>query len=234
MSLFEGNLFKTQTKSLTRKKLQISINKSILTVLKYLYLAKKRENMSTGFFENQSFNNLDFSETGIEGKEFERCTFKQCNFSGCDLSNLTFSECLLENCDISMANLNNTSLQEIHFSNCKMLGLRFDNCNTFLFAVKFEKCILNFSSFFRANLKETVFENCTLQDVEFVEANLTKAIFAESDLAGAIFENTNLEKADLRTASNFFIHPANNRIKKAIFSSQNLEGLLRQYDIIID
>ncbi len=84
------------------------------------------------------------------------------------------------------------------------------------------------------NLKETVFANCTLQDAEFVEANLTKTIFAESDLAGAIFENTNLEKADLRTASNFFIHPANNRIKKAIFSSQNLEGLLRQYDIIID
>jgi uncharacterized protein YjbI with pentapeptide repeats len=190
--------------------------------------------MSTTFFEDKIFRNSDFSETGLPGKEFERCTFIQCNFSACDFSEILFSECQLDNCDFSLVSLNNTALQEIKFINCKMLGLRFDYCNPFLFAVQFENCVLNFSSFYKMQLKNTRFSNCMLHEVEFTETNLTGASFDECDLSGVVFENTNLEKADFRLAANFSIHPEINRINQARFSSQNLAGLLYRYNIRIE
>lgn len=190
--------------------------------------------MSSPFLEDKTFTNVDFAENGLPAKEFEHCTFSQCNFLECDLSNIIFSECRLENCDFSMTTLNNTAFQKVHFADCKMLGLRFDHCNPFLFAVTFEKCLLNFSSFYKVNLKATSFVGCMLQEVEFTETNLTSASFDECDLGGAIFEYANLEKADFRTASNFSIHPETNSIKQARFSSHNLAGLLYRYDIIID
>jgi uncharacterized protein YjbI with pentapeptide repeats len=50
---------------------------------------------------------------------------------------------------------------------------------------------------------------------------------------GAIFENSILEKADFKTAINFRINPSTNRISKAVFSSENLSGLLLDFKIII-
>lgn len=190
--------------------------------------------MNTIFFEDKTFSNIDFTEKGLPGKEFERCTFKQCHFSACDLSEMMFTECRLESCDLSMSIINNTALQDVYFINCKMLGLRFDTCNPFLFAVKFNNCVLNFSSFYKMKLKEIRFTTCLLHEVEFTETNLSEAVFDECDLSNAVFENTNLEKADLRTAVNFFIHPETNRISQARFSSQNLSGLLYRYNIIIE
>jgi len=43
-----------------------------------------------------------------------------------------------------------------------------------------------------------------------------------------------LEKADFREATNYFIDPEKNRIKKAKFSLNGLPGLLIPYDIIIE
>jgi hypothetical protein len=40
--------------------------------------------------------------------------------------------------------------------------------------------------------------------------------------------------ADLRTAVNFSIDPATNRIAKAKFSTHNIAGLLHTYNIIIE
>jgi hypothetical protein len=43
-----------------------------------------------------------------------------------------------------------------------------------------------------------------------------------------------LEKADFRTAFNYSINPETNRIKKAKFSKEGLNGLLDKYDIEIE
>ena len=50
----------------------------------------------------------------------------------------------------------------------------------------------------------------------------------------ASFDRTNLEKADLRTANNYTIDPAINRVKKARFAYPGVLGLLRNYDLRID
>jgi uncharacterized protein YjbI with pentapeptide repeats len=114
-----------------------------------------------------------------------------------------------------------------------MIGLKFEECNSFLMAFSFNHCVLNFSSFYQLNLKNTAFSECKLIEVDFTTANLTEASFNACNLEKAVFENTILEKTDLRNAFNFSIDPERNRLKKAKFSKENVEGLLSKYDILI-
>jgi fluoroquinolone resistance protein len=180
------------------------------------------------------FKGLDFREAALEKGEYEGCTFENCVFTNSDMNHIVFQDCLFESCDISMAQLKGTSLRDVKFKNCKMLGLRFDSCNPFLLSLTFEKCILDFSSFFRLNIKKTIFRDSKLEDVEFVEADLTDAVFSGSDLNRAVFGGTVLEKADFRGAYNYSLDPENNRIKKAKFSLQQAAGLLVKYNILLD
>jgi len=69
---------------------------------------------------------------------------------------------------------------------------------------------------------------------DFSEADLTKALFENCDLSGAMFSRTNLVAANLSSAYNFSIDPENNSIKKAVFSSQSLMGLLDKYGIVVE
>jgi fluoroquinolone resistance protein len=115
-----------------------------------------------------------------------------------------------------------------------LLGLRFENCNEFLFAAGFENCILNFASFYKMGLKNANFKDCKLQEVDFSECNLSGAVFDNCDLTRAAFEHTNLEKADFRTAFNYSIDLELNRTKKAKFSIPGIVGLLDKYEIEIE
>jgi uncharacterized protein YjbI with pentapeptide repeats len=126
-----------------------------------------------------------------------------------------------------------TSLQNVHFRDCKMLGLRFDDCDPFLFAVGFENCVIDHSSFYNVKLKKTAFINSSLKEADFTGSDLTDAIFDGCDLAAAHFERTNLENADLRTAFNYSIDPEQNYITGALFSLTGIAGLLDKYKIVI-
>jgi uncharacterized protein YjbI with pentapeptide repeats len=68
-------------------------------------------------------------------------------------------------------------------------------------------------------------------DFTFTEAKESK--FSRCDLMNSIFNNTNLEKADFSTAFNFNINPAENNLKDAQFSKNNIEGLLNIFKIKI-
>jgi uncharacterized protein YjbI with pentapeptide repeats len=72
-----------------------------------------------------------------------------------------------------------------------------------------------------------------LQEVDFSETELSASIFVNWDCLNAKFERTNLEKCDFRTAFNFSINPNTNKIKKAKFSTNNIAGLLHQFDVEI-
>jgi uncharacterized protein YjbI with pentapeptide repeats len=124
-------------------------------------------------------------------------------------------------------------MRDLKFIDSKLLGLHFQDCSDFLFAVNFDKCILNLSSFFKQKLKKTFFKDCSLLEVDFTEADLSNAVFENCDLSGTKFEKTNLEKADLRTSFNYSIDPEINKIKKAKFSIEGIIGLLDKYDIEI-
>jgi uncharacterized protein YjbI with pentapeptide repeats len=114
-----------------------------------------------------------------------------------------------------------------------MQGLHFEACNPFLLAYRFERCTLNLSSFYQTKSKKTIFNACVLHEVDFTEADFSEATFTDCDLAGALFDRTILEKADFRTAYNYTIAPALNRLRKAKFSVDGLAGLLSDIGIEI-
>jgi fluoroquinolone resistance protein len=190
--------------------------------------------MRKSLTEDREFKGVDFTEEPLAKGDYEGCVFNNCIFTNTDLSHVNFSECEFVNCDLSMAKLLNAAFRDVKFRGCKLLGLRFDDCNEFLFTVSFEDCQLNLSSFYRRTLKKTNFTNCNLQETDFAEADLAYAVFNNCELSGAVFDNTVLENADLRTAFNFSIDPEKNKIKKAKFSRQGLEGLLHKYSLVIE
>jgi len=190
--------------------------------------------MNKTFTDNQTFQGVDFTTQTLNKGDYENCTFVNCAFSNLDLSGINFIECIFKNCDLSMAQTVKTVFRDVKFFECKLLGLRFEGRNDFLFSVDFEACQLNLSSFFKRTLKKARFQDCILREVDFTEADLTNSTFDNCDLSGAIFADSILEKVDFRTSYNYSINPERNRIKKAKFSIPGVLGLLDKYEIEIE
>jgi fluoroquinolone resistance protein len=190
--------------------------------------------MERDYFDEQDFSNMNFTEKPLPVGDYENCRFNNCNFQHTDLSGIGFTDCVFTDCNLGMVKLVKTAFRNIRFHNCKLLGLHFEDCNSFLFAVAFDDCMLQLASFYQMSIKNTVFKHVNLREADFTEADLTGAIFEDCDLANAIFDHTVLEKADLRGAVNYTIDPAQNRIRKAKFSTSGIAGLLYKYDIEIN
>ena len=190
--------------------------------------------MEDKYVENKSFVEIDFSKVFLKLGEYDNCTFTNCSFTNSDLSNITLIDCTFEDCDLSNVKVDNTTFNDVGFENCKILGIVFSDCNDFLFTVKFDGCILNFASFYKLNLKDTLFKNSKIEEVDFTESNLSCAIFNDCNLNGAIFERTNLERVDFRSSYNYRINPEKNKIKGAKFSLSGVVGLLEHYNIKVE
>jgi uncharacterized protein YjbI with pentapeptide repeats len=68
---------------------------------------------------------------------------------------------------------------------------------------------------------------------DFMASDLTEALFDNCNLRLAVFSETVLAKADFYTSYNFSIDPEKNKMKRAIFSSHNIKGLLDKYDLMV-
>ena len=190
--------------------------------------------MQSGYIENKSFKNQDFTENMLRIGEYERCVFTGCTFSNQDLSEMIFSDCLFESCDLSTAKLKETALKDVQFKNSKLSGLHFGDCKKFLLSFNFDNCILDYASFYKLKIKNTIFKDCRFEQSEFIESDLTNTVFDNCDLHRAKFVNTILENSDFRSAFNFSIDPELNKIRKAKFSLENCIGLLSKYNIIVE
>lgn len=182
----------------------------------------------------KTFDKIDFTQRSLPKGEYEQCRFINCDLSNADLSGINFSACSFSGCNLNMVNLAKTAFRDIKFSDSKMLGLHFGNCNPFGFAVQFDNCILNHSSFYHTKLKKTIFKDCNLREVDFTSCDLSGSTFDNCDLALATFHGSVLEKANFLTAFNYSIDPELNKIKKAKFSQMGIAGLLDRYDIEIE
>lgn len=182
--------------------------------------------------ENETLSKVNFKENEL-AKEYEECAFEQCDLSNADLTDIAFIECTFKDCDLSNSKLGNTSFKDVSFQHCKMLGLHFDDCNKFLLEMTFESCVLNYASFYQLKLKSIRFNECQLQEVDFSSADLSNAVFKNCNLLDAVFDNTILEKTDFRSATNYSFDPELNYVNKALFSKEEVIGLLAKYDIDI-
>ena len=184
--------------------------------------------------EDKKFDTVDYSEQNLSEYEFTDCEFEGCNFSKTNLTSATFMNCKFKNCNLALANLKDLGLKDAQFTDCKLMGLDFSVCNNFLFAVGFEKCQLDYATFYGKSMRRTKFIGCSMKDVDFTEVQLSESIFTSSDLNGATFARSVLEKADFRLAKNYIIDPEQNKIKKAKFSTEGIAGLLANYNLEID
>lgn len=185
------------------------------------------------YHQNKTFSAINYAENELVGREFDKCNFKQVDFSNCKIQDCIFSDCVLEDCNLSLAQFPKTGFNSIKFKNCKLLGVDFNPVRDLSFSVSFDNCILDYASFSRKKLRNTIFKKCRLQEVNFQESDLTGSVFADCDLNRASFSNTILNEVDFTSAYNFSIDPENNRIKKAKFSTSGLQGLLEKYNLQI-
>jgi uncharacterized protein YjbI with pentapeptide repeats len=183
--------------------------------------------------EDVTLGPSDLLDTSLIANEYSRCSFDGLDLKSADLKGKIFVECTFRSCDLSLANTTRTSWRGVRFEHCKLLGLRFDQCHTFLLELAFDTCILDLASFHGLRLKNTVLSNCRLRETDLSGADLSGASFAGCDLGGAVFDGTILEGADMRTAQHYSIDPATNKIRKARFTRDGLEGLLHRSGIII-
>ena len=190
-------------------------------------------NMQKPFIADKTFKGQDFSETRLPQGEYENCRFEGCNFSRGFLDNQNFMECQFVDCNLSNANIVNTTFKEVEFDLCKMMGLRFETCNTFLIEFLFSGCDLSYSSFYEMTLNKQKFLNCNLTSTDFSSAQLKEVSFQNCNMLNAVFNNTDLEKSDFTSAKNYSIDPERNKLKKAKFSLNEIKGLLHKYEITI-
>lgn len=189
--------------------------------------------MEKNYIEEKTFTDINFAENELTGEAYENCTFLSCNFSNANLSGINFIDCEFNGCNFSLTNLTRTGMRDIKFIGCKLLGLHFNTCKDFLFAVSFQNCVVTISSFHKLKIKKTIFASTKLEEVDFTEADLSGSVFNNCNLSKTVFDKTILQKVDFRTAFNYSINPVKNDIKKAKFSLPEIVGLLDNYDIEI-
>lgn len=190
--------------------------------------------MEKPFITDQEFQGFDYTLNRLPRGEYELCTFTGCDFSEGFLDNCIFRECEFLECNMGNTNLAHTTFSETSFIKCKMIGLRFELCDSLFISFAFDQCNLSYSSFYGLTLKNLRLEACTLHETDFTDADLSGALFSRSDLQNAVFLNTGLQRADLRTAYNFRLDPEKNKLLKARFRKAGLPGLLDKYGIIIE
>jgi len=102
-----------------------------------------------------------------------------------------------------------------------------------IYNFNFTDCLLDYTQFYALKLKKMQFINCSMVAVDFMGSDLTEALFDHCNLRRAVFIDTNLQKADFYTSYDFIIDPDKNKVKKAIFSTEGLRGLVAKYDLVI-
>ena len=64
--------------------------------------------------------------------------------------------------------------------------------------------------------------------------DLTAVVFENCDLYRAEFDKAIANKANFKTSRNYTIDPTKTKIKKAVFSLQEVKGLLHKHQIIVE
>lgn len=185
------------------------------------------------YFLDIQYNNLIYDEKEINLKEFESCTFNHCDFSVCNFIGVIFIDCTFNDCIFSGAKINHVALRSVHFNRCKMEDVNFSMCDKLIFEVHFKECILDFSKFYTLKIKGTTFIDCSIVAVDFMSTNLTEVLFDNCDLYRSEFNKAIANKANFKTSYNYTIDPSKTKIKKAVFSPNEVKGLLFKHDLVI-
>lgn len=196
-------------------------------------MPENQRDIREDYYENETFSQLRTEEMPSHSVEFFNCQFNNCNFERMNFSEYIFDRCVFNGSNLALANVTNAKLMNVVFKDCKVEGVRFDACDPFILEIYFERCLLRNCSFTDLNLKKCKFEHSQVLESDFYKTKLMEASFQGSVLSKTVFAECDLTKADFQDASDFIIDPTLNKVKKAIFSSNELAGLLRHLDLVI-
>ena len=185
------------------------------------------------YFLDIEYNNLVYDEQEVNLKEFECCTFNHCDFSQCNFIGVVFIDCTFNDCLFSGAKINHVALRSVFFNRCKMEEVNFAMCDKLIFEVHFKECVLDFSKFYTLKIKGTTFLDCRIVAVDFMSTDLTEVVFDNCDLYRSEFAKANANKVNFKTSYNYTIDPTKTKLKKAVFSLNEVKGLLFKHELDI-
>ncbi|QNJ99845.1 pentapeptide repeat-containing protein [Dyella telluris] len=186
-------------------------------------------------YDDETFEDADFTGATLDGIRFHECSFRRCNFSEATLARCRFSDCDFTDCNLSLTRLTGSLFDAVHFTDCKMVGINWTQAHwprvRLAKALAFHRCVLNDSSFFGLDLRECELVECRARDVDFTDANCEQADFSSTDLFESVFARTRLAGANFIDAQNYRIDIFTNDIKRARFSLPEAVALLDSLDI---
>jgi fluoroquinolone resistance protein len=184
-----------------------------------------------------TFKDAELPGVRIASSDFDTCTFERCILTEAVLSHCRFTSCKFIACDLSLLCAPNCRFVDVEFIESKLAGVDWTvvgstKTDRQLFSAAFDRCALDYSSFFGLRLKKL--SSCSALEVDFSEADLTGANCQRSDFAGAKFLHTNLSGANFVGARGYAIDLSANRAKKAKFSYPEAMSLLSAFDVIVE
>lgn len=184
-----------------------------------------------------TFKDAELPGVRITSSDFDSCTFERCVLTEAVLSHCRFTNCKFIACDLSLLSAPNCRFVDVEFIESKLAGVDWTvvgstKTDRLLFSASFDRCALDYSSFFGLRLKRL--SSCSALEVDFSEADLTGADCQRTDFAGARFLHTNLSGANFVGAKDYAIDLSANKAKKANFSYPEAMSLLSSFDVIVE
>jgi uncharacterized protein YjbI with pentapeptide repeats len=183
--------------------------------------------------EDTIFDDNALAACDIRGKYFRDCRFQHLRLAEISLRDCTFEDCIFESCDLTMATVAGAAFHEARFRRTKLMGVDWTDVRGMIFTATFEECNLSHATFAKRKLCGMVLRDCRIHESTFLQVDLRQAVFTGSDLLGTRFLGTDLREADLSTASNYQINPAENRLQKTRFSHEAALALAEQLGVVV-
>lgn len=184
------------------------------------------------------FNGVDAQASTVERSVFDGCSFVDCNFSRVRLAECRFRDCEFRNSNFSSVAWDDSRVLGISFLDCKVAGVNWTTLDWSAlrlgFPISFASCDISFSVFNSLALKGLTLRDCKAHDVDFSDCDLEGAELCRTDFKGARFSACRLNSCDFRGATDYFIDPLESSINNARFSTPEVLGLLRSFNIEIE
>jgi fluoroquinolone resistance protein len=186
-------------------------------------------------YNDQTFSDLSLTNSGLESSSFYECDFVDCSLAETVFHSCRFVDCNFEGCDLSLIQIPSSVFSGVSFVASRLIGIDWTQVDWSAISlgdpVKFNKCVINHSTFIGLKLPGIKITGTTAKNVDFREVDLSGADFTGTDLTDTLFTNTNLSGADLTKARNYAIAAGQNTIKGAKFSLPEALSLLFNLDI---
>ncbi len=182
-------------------------------------------------YYSQTFNGIEGNSAHLTDLEFEDCTFVKCDLSDAVMIKCRFINCSFVDCNMNSIKVAHSKFMEVSFERCKLVGVDWSRAHwpsiASFEAVKFNGCLISYSSFYGLELQEIVIQECKALEVDFREGNFSSSDFSHTNFGGSLFAKTNLKKVNFEEATDYQIDVLNNDIQGAKFSRYEAVNLLQ-------